>query len=110
MEAEELPTPGAKFRRRLESASYQALRGEALEAVLVQAAAERKLIDEVGALRLTLTRLLLEEDDVGRLATSVARVAAVAVRAAHIQSDISTERPGDVEAEIARTLDELGKG
>lgn len=86
------------------------MRGDALETVLEQAATERKLIDEVGALRITLTRLLLEEDDVGRLATSVARVAAVAVRAAQIRSAIATERPDDVAAEIARTLDELGKG
>ena len=112
MVAEELPAPGSEFRRRLEAASYHELRGEPLEAALAQAAAERTLVDEVGALRITLTRLLLEEDDVGRLATSVARVAAVAVRAAQVRSATAAEREGteDLQAQVLQSLVEQGKG
>jgi hypothetical protein len=110
MAAEEIPSPGSEFRRWLEAASYHELRGEPLEAVLAQAAAERTLVDEVGALRITLTRLLLEEDDVGRLATSVARVAAVAVRAAQVRSATSTERTEDLQAQVLQSLVEQGKG
>lgn len=98
------------FRRRLEAASYHALLGEALGTVLAEAASERSLVDEIGALRVTLARLLVEEDDVGRLATNVARVAAVAVQAARAQAAIGAERPEDVAAAVVRTLEELGKG
>ncbi|MDQ3692155.1 MAG: hypothetical protein M3464_00810 [Chloroflexota bacterium] len=101
---------GAEFRRRLQAASYRELFGAALVTVLAQAAAERPLADEIGALRVTLARLLVEEEDVGKLATSVARVAAVAVQAARVQSALGMERPEDVAAEIVRTLEELGKG
>ena len=98
------------FRQRLELASYRDLLGEALGTVLTEAASERSLVDEIGALRVTLARLLVEEDDVGRLATNVARVAAVAVQAARAQAAITTERPEDVAASVVRTLEELGKG
>ncbi len=101
---------GTGFRRRLEAASYRELLGEALGTVLAEAASERSLVNEIGALRVTLARLLVEEDDVGRLATNVARVAAVAVLAARAQAAIATERPEDVAAAVVRTLEELGKG
>lgn len=101
---------GSGFRQRLEAASYRTLLGEALGTVLTEAASERSLVDEIGALRVTLARLLVEEDDVGRLATNVARVAAVAVQAARAQAAITTERPEDVAASVVRTLEELGKG
>lgn len=100
----------AGFRRRPDAASYQELLGETLRAVLTQAAADRSLGDEIGALRVTLARLLVEEEDAGKLATNVARVAAVAVQAARVQSAMATERPDEAAAEIARTLEELGKG
>ncbi len=94
----------------MEAASYRNLLGEALGTVLSEAASERSLVDEIGALRVTLARLLVEEDDIGRLATNVARVAAVAVQAARAQAAITTERPEDVAASVVRTLEELGKG
>ena len=108
VDAEEPEEPG--FRERLGAASYQELLGETLRAVLTQAAADRSLGDEIGALRVTLARLLVEEEDAGKLAANVARVAAVAVQAARVQSAMATERPEEAAAEIARTLEELGKG
>lgn len=107
---DEAAAPGSGFRRRLEAASYRELVGEALGVVLTQAAADRSLGDEIGALRVTLARLLVEEDDIGKLAANVARVAAVAVQAARVQSAIATEQTEDVATEIVRTLEELGKG
>src|SRR5687768_12163029 len=63
LDDEEAGAPAPRFWQRLDAASYQALLGEALRAVLTQAAADRSLGDEIGALRVTLARLLVEEDD-----------------------------------------------
>ncbi len=107
---DEAGAPAPRFWQRLDAASYQALLGEALRAVLTQAAADRSLGDEIGALRVTLARLLVEEDDVAKLATNVARVARVAVQAAQVRATIGTELADDLAADLARTLEELGKG
>jgi hypothetical protein len=110
LDDEEVDEPVPGFRQRLDAASYHALLGEALRAVLTQAAADRSLGDEIGALRVTLARLLVEEEDAAKLAVSVARVAAVAVQAARVQATMGSGRPDDLAAELARTLAELGKG
>ena len=65
----------AEFRRRLEDGEYRGLFGQRLGEVLAQAAVDRGLGVEIGALRVTLARLLVEEQDPQKLAASVARVA-----------------------------------
>ncbi len=80
-----------RFRRRLKQGDYQGLFEGRLKEVIAQAAAERSLTDEIGALRFVLARLLAEEDDLTKLATSVARVATVAIQAARTQRAISGE-------------------
>jgi len=86
--------PGASpgFQERLEARSYRALYDDPIANVMHQAAAmvaEQGLLDEIGALRIVLARLVMEEQDLSRLATNVTRVAHVAVQAARAQRVIS---------------------
>lgn len=102
--------PGAlaeEFRRRLAGGDYRALYGEALEAVLAQAAAGRDLADEIGALRVALARLLVEERDPTRLATAVARVAGVAVQAARTRRALGAEGGAADGAALTAMLSDL---
>lgn len=80
------------FQERLEARSYRALYDDPIASVMHQAAAmvaEQGLLDELGALRIVLARLVMEEQDLSRLATNVTRVAHVAVQAARAQRVIS---------------------
>lgn len=75
----------ARFRERLAGGSYDAVIGMGLRRTLRGAAADTGLEAEIGALRLTLVRLLNEEHDPSRLAAGVSRVASVAVQAARLR-------------------------
>lgn len=86
------PADSIGFQERLEARSYQALYDDPIAKVMHQAAAmvaEQGLLDELGALRIVLARLVMEEQDLTRLATNVTRVAHVAVQAARAQRVIS---------------------
>lgn len=74
----------AAFRQRLESGDYDALLGPGLRETL-RAAAAGGLEEEIGALRVTLMRLLQEEGDPSRMAAGIARVAGVAVQAVRLR-------------------------
>ena len=88
----------AEFRRRLAQGEYRGLFPPPLGEVLAQAAADRPLLDEIGALRVTLARLLAEEEDPSKLAAGVARIAGVAIQAARAQQAIG----GDAGDELGR--------
>ncbi len=96
-----------RFRRRLKQGDYQSLFEGRLKEVIAQAAAERSLTDEIGALRFVLARLLAEEEDVTKLATSVARVATVAIQAARTQRAISGELADGLTEALTQILTEL---
>jgi hypothetical protein len=81
----------ARFRQRLRAGNYDALLGHGLRRTLQGAAADAGLEAEIGALRLTLIRLLNEEHDPSRLAASVARIAGVAVQAARLRVGADTD-------------------
>lgn len=80
------PSPFGKFRKKLRAGSYDALIGAGLRHTLRGAAADDGLEVEIGALRLTLVRLLNEESDPTRLAAGVSRIAGVAVQAARVRN------------------------
>jgi hypothetical protein len=109
MEAgEEAPAAAvAEFRRRLDEGDYRRLFDEKLKEVIAQAAVERGLADEIGALRVVLARLLLEEDDLSKLVTGVARLASVTVQAARAQRAIVGEAADGLTEAIAQILAEL---
>jgi hypothetical protein len=91
--------PLATHRAGLLAGDYDAFVGEHLRDALREAAADTDLETEIGALRLALIRVLHEEHDPSRLAVSVARLAAVAVQAAHVRHNPDSERD-----EIQRTM------
>ncbi|MBA2597062.1 MAG: hypothetical protein M3Q50_09490 [Chloroflexota bacterium] len=75
------------FRARLAAGNYDAVLGRGLRNSLRDAATDTGLETEIGALRLTLARLLQEETNPSRLAAGVARVAGVAVQAARLRTN-----------------------
>ncbi len=77
------------FRSRLASGDYQRLLDDDLHAVIAQAAAERGLAGEIGALRVVLARLLLEEDDLTKLVAGAARLVSATTQAARAQRAIA---------------------
>jgi hypothetical protein len=77
--------------------------------VLAQAAAERSLVDEIGALRVTLARLLAEEEDPSKLAAGVARIAGVAIQAARAQRQLGEDAADGLTAALAEILAELNE-
>ena len=92
------------FRARLARGEYRALFEPPLGEVLAQAAAERPLVDEIGALRVTLARLLAEEEDPSKLAAGVARVAGVAIQAARAQRQVGGDTSDALTAVLAQVL------
>jgi hypothetical protein len=96
-----------RFRERLEEGNYRALFDDYLARVITEAAAERGLVEEIGALRLVLARLLVEEDDLSKLAANVARVASVAVQAARAQRAITGEVAQGLTEALTQILIEL---
>ena len=79
----------AEFRRRIAAGHYRGLFDQRLAQIMAQAAAERSLADEIGALRVTIARLLLEESDPTKLAAGIPRLVTASVRAARAQQAIS---------------------
>lgn len=103
----------ARFRERLKHGEYAALLDEKMSRVIAQAASamtEQGLADEIGALRVVLVRLLEEEDDVSKLAASVARVASVAVQAARAQRAINGDAAQGLTSALTQILVELDEG
>ena len=108
--AEEGSRRGARrFRDLLAQGEYRALFEPPLGEVLTQAAAERPLVDEIGALRVALARLLAEEEDASKLAAGVARLAGVAIQAAKAQQAIGGEGDDGLNALLERILTETGQ-
>ena len=97
-----------RFRELLARGEYRALFEPPLGEVLTQAAAERPLLDEIGALRVALARLLAEEEDASKLAVGVARLAGVAIQAAKAQRTISGDEANGLTDALAHILDVLG--
>jgi hypothetical protein len=96
------------FRRRLERGDYRALLDERLREVMAQAAEQRGLAEEVGALRFAMARLLAEEEDPGALALGISRLATASARLARTQRELNQEPEllTDAISQILRDLDE----
>ncbi len=106
-ERQERARRARRFRERLEGGNYRALFDDYLATVIAQAAAEQGVREEIGALRLVLARLLVEEEDLSKLAANVARVASVAVQAARAQRAITGEVAQTLTEALTRILIEL---
>ncbi|MBA2598394.1 MAG: hypothetical protein H0V00_17365 [Chloroflexia bacterium] len=92
------------FRARVATGDYSAVFGRGLRRALRDAAQDTSLEPEIGALRLTLMRLLTEESDPSRLAAGVSRIAQVALQAARLRQDTNPELDS-IHAHVLRQLD-----
>jgi hypothetical protein len=82
---------------------------EVVSRFVSDASLEREsLTEEIGALRVVLARLLVEEDDPTRLALSIPRVVDAVVRAIRAQRSISGEMADSLTAAVTQVLIELG--
>lgn len=107
------PAEPIGFQERLEARSYTALYDDPIANVMHQAAtmvAEQGLLDELGALRIVLARLVMEEQDLSRLAANVTRVAHVAVQAARAQRVISGAAAEGLTNALTQVLIEVNPG
>jgi hypothetical protein len=94
------------FRARLRTGDYDAVIGRQLRRALREASAIPDLDAEIGALRLTLIRLLQEESDPSRLASSVARLGAVAAHISRLRRN-SHDGHNEIGAYLSHTLAEI---
>lgn len=93
-----------RFRARMAGRSYRDLIDPDVRAVLDDAAGQPGLRDEIGALRLALAKLVALEDDPVRMATSIARVAAVAIQAMRVQQVLADPAADGLAAVLERVL------
>jgi hypothetical protein len=101
------------FLERLEKGEYAALFDENVSRVIAQAAQamqERGPDDEIGALRFVMARLLAEERDATKLASSVTRVVTAAVQAARTRRAIGGETAEGLTSALTQILVELDEG
>ena len=100
----------AEFRVRLEAGNYRSLFGPSLNELMLQAAAENGVDDEIAILRIVMARLLAEEDDPVTLATAISRVAAVSIQAARARRAITGKLAEGLTDAMTSILTELGVG
>jgi hypothetical protein len=100
----------AEFRARLEAGDYRGLFDPSLKELMVEAAAENGVDDEIAILRIVMARLLAEEDDPVTLANAISRVAAVSIQAARAQRAISGKLAESLTDAMTTILTELGVG
>ncbi|GIW04518.1 MAG: hypothetical protein KatS3mg059_1138 [Thermomicrobiales bacterium] len=97
----------AEWEERLVLGRYRALLEARLREVLEEAGAERDLGEELGALRVVLLRLLVEEEDLDRLARNVSRVASAAARVRRVQEMVGEGPDGELVRFVERIADAL---
>lgn len=93
-----------------DEAGLRARLEERVAAVLEQAGSAQTLAEEIGALRLVLARVLAEEDDPERLASSIPRIVDTVVRAVRAQRALSGAMAENLTEALTQVLIELGLG
>lgn len=96
-----------EFRRRVAHGEYETLFDTALARIISQAAAQKGLDDEIGAVRYALARLLSEEQDPRQLALGVARLTRASVAASRERRESRQEEPNPLTEAMTRILAEL---
>ena len=100
----------AEFKRRMASGKYRDLLERRVVEVMEEAGREGELIEEIGALRIVMKKLIAEDDDAERLSVSIPRVVNATVRALKAQHAISGKLAGDLTEALTRVLIEMGLG
>jgi hypothetical protein len=104
------PSDSAPYQRALQTGRLDDLRNTVVYRLIQQAASgavAEGIVDELGTLRVVLARLVTEQDDLKTLASEVARVAAVAIRAAQVQHAIRGSAVDEVYKALRDVLDEV---
>jgi len=100
----------AEFRGRMEAGDYRGLFGGRLSGLMVQAAAEGGVDDEIAILRIVMARLVAEEDDPVTLSKAIARIASVSIQAARARRAINGQLAEGLTDAITSILNELDAG
>jgi hypothetical protein len=101
------------FTQALDADDYQPLRDTGIHGLVQQAAADvadKGIVDEIGALRMVLVRIVSEQNDLDRLASNVSRVVQVAHNAARTQRLIQGEAADSLVEALTAVLLELAPG
>ncbi len=96
--------------RELDTRSLQAFRVTDVNSLIQQAArevSEHGIVDELGALRIVLHRLVTEQHDLNELTRNVTSVARVAIQAARAQLLINGQDAGAVAGVLTQILIEI---
>lgn len=100
------------YQHALSSGELAALHNTPINRLIQQAAVEvgeKGVVDELGALRLVLTRLVNEQEDLDVLTANVTRVASVALQAARTQRLIGEGTTEMIAGALALIIDEIRK-
>ena len=90
-----------------ETGTYRVLLDNELRATLAKATSEileKGLIDELGALRVVLLRVLIEETELAKLVTNITRIVTVAAQAMRVQHAVSGEQATTVTESVGALL------
>ena len=90
--------------------SYRVLLDNDLRETLARATSEildKGLIDELGALRVVLLRVLVEEHELAKLVSNITRIVTVAAQAMRVQHAVSGERATTVTESIGTLIESL---
>lgn len=95
------------FRRRLANGEYRDLFDSPLARILNQAAEQRNLDDEIGAIRFALARILAEETDPRHLALAVARLSRASVATSRERRESTPPQVHPLTDAMAKVLKEI---
>lgn len=93
-----------------ETGTYRVLLDNELRATLAKATSEileKGLIDELGALRVVLLRVLVEETELAKLVANITRIVTVAAQAMRVQHAVSGEQATSVTESVGALLASL---
>jgi hypothetical protein len=109
-EQERRRAAAAEFRTHMDAGDYRGLFGGRLSGLMVQAAAEGGVDDEIAILRIVMARLVAEEDDPVTLSKAIARIASVSIQAARARRAINGQLAEGLTDAITSILNELDAG
>lgn len=89
---EERLTAAIRFRQRVQRGDFAALFAGKFRELIQQAGLEEGLTNEIGALRLAVVRLIMEEEDPTKMATALSKVTNATVNAMKAQEVLSDQR------------------
>lgn len=100
----------AELARRLAAGRYRDLLPAAVQQLIREAGQDDTLREEIGALRLVMTRLVARETPDEVLAEHLPRIVNTTLRALKAQRTLAGETAGDLTAALTRVLIEMGLG